>query len=141
MKDNPTAISRPVTPVSPALPRAARDYTRGNLHVNIWLLAWPMVADMLSSSVYQIVDVYWVGKLGSAALAAATLATVIRWVLNSLAMGLGIGGLAVVARRIGEGKALFGFSQGFLSLGPFLLLPAGLLPAGPSPRRPVRRAP
>ena len=103
MKDNPTAISRPARPVSPALPRAARDYTRGNLHANIWLLAWPMVADMLSSSVYQIVDVYWLGKLGSAALAAATLATVIRWVLNSLAMGLGIGGLAVVARRIGEG--------------------------------------
>ncbi len=103
MEDDPTAISRPARPVSPGRPRAARDYTRGNLHVNIWLLAWPMVADMLSSSVYQIVDVYWLGKLGSAALAAATLAAVIRWVLNSLAMGLGIGGLAVVARRIGEG--------------------------------------
>ncbi|OQY25837.1 MAG: hypothetical protein B6I34_01395 [Anaerolineaceae bacterium 4572_32.1] len=83
--------------------RDKRDYTTGNLHVNIWLLAWPMVIDMLSSSIYQIVDVYWVGKLGSAALAAATLASVIRWVLNSLAMGLGVGGLAVVARRIGEG--------------------------------------
>lgn len=63
-----------------------------------------MVIDMLSSSVYQIVDVYWVGKLGSTALAAATLASVIRWVLNSLSMGLGVGGLAVVARRVGEGN-------------------------------------
>lgn len=81
-----------------------RDYTRGNLHVNIWLLAWPMVIDMLSSSVYQIVDVYWVGKLGAVALAAATLASIVRWVLNSLSMGLGVGGLAVVARRIGEGN-------------------------------------
>jgi putative MATE family efflux protein len=92
-----------------AMPRATprlqdrRDYTEGNLHVNIWLLAWPMVTDMLSTSVYQIVDAYWLGKLGAAALAAATIATVIRWVLNSLAMGLGVGGLAVVARRIGEG--------------------------------------
>lgn len=84
-------------------PRDQRDYTTGNLHVNIWFLAWPMVVDMLSTSVYQIVDIYWVGKLGSTALAAATLATVIRWVLNSLSMGLGVGGLAVVARRIGEG--------------------------------------
>lgn len=102
MKDNPTAISKPVTPVTP--PRARPDYTRGNLHVNIWLLAWPMVADMLSSSGYQIVDIYWVGKLGADALAAAMVAGVIRWVLNSLAMGLGVGGLAVVARRIGEGN-------------------------------------
>jgi putative MATE family efflux protein len=83
--------------------RDQRDYTSGNLHVNIWFLAWPMVVDMLSTSVYRVVDIYWVGKLGSAALAAATLATVIRWVLNSLSMGLGVGGLAVVARRIGEG--------------------------------------
>ena len=90
-------------PTAPLRPHARRDYTTGNLHANIWLLAWPMVIDMLSTSVYQIVDVYWVGKLGTVALAAATVATIIRWVLNSLAMGLGVGGLAVVARRIGEG--------------------------------------
>jgi putative MATE family efflux protein len=49
----------------------------------------------------QILDTYWVGQLGSAALAAVTISITIRWVLNSLANGLGIGGMAVVARRIG----------------------------------------
>jgi putative MATE family efflux protein len=50
----------------------------------------------------QILDAYWVGQLGSAALAAVTMGVSIRWVIISLANGLGIGGMAVVARRIGE---------------------------------------
>jgi putative MATE family efflux protein len=102
MKEDAIVTARTVTVGASLRPRARRDYTQGNLHVNIWLLAWPMVIDMLSTSVYQIVDIYWLGKLGAAALAAATLASVIRWVLNSLSMGLGVGGLAIVARRIGE---------------------------------------
>jgi putative MATE family efflux protein len=51
--------------------------------------------------VTQIADTYWVGKLGSAALATVTISMTLRWVTNSLANGLGIGGMAVVARRIG----------------------------------------
>jgi putative MATE family efflux protein len=45
---------------------------------------------------------YWVGKLGSQALAAITIGENVRWALSGLAMGQGIGGLAVIARRIGE---------------------------------------
>jgi putative MATE family efflux protein len=52
-------------------------------------------------NVAQVLDTYWVGQLGSAALAAVTISITVRWVLNSLANGLGIGGMAVVARRIG----------------------------------------
>ena len=53
-------------------------------------------------NIAQVFDTYWVGRLGSAALAAVTISITIRWVINSMANGLGIGGLAVVARRIGE---------------------------------------
>jgi putative MATE family efflux protein len=52
-------------------------------------------------NVSQLLDTYWVSRLGSAALAAVTISISVRWVVNSLANGLGIGGLAVVARRIG----------------------------------------
>jgi len=52
-------------------------------------------------NIAQVLDTYWVGRLGSAALAAVTISITIRWVINSLANGLGIGGMAVVARRIG----------------------------------------
>ena len=78
-----------------------RDLTTGNIHRSIWILAVPMILEMATLSVTQIVDTYWVGKLGSAALAAVTISMTLRWVLNSMANGLGIGGMAVVARRIG----------------------------------------
>jgi len=78
-----------------------RDLTTGNIHRNIWILAVPMILEMATMSVAQIWDTYWVGKLGSAALAAVTISMTLRWVLNSMANGLGIGGMAVVARRIG----------------------------------------
>jgi len=78
------------------------DLSSGSLHRNIWHLAIPMILEMGVINIAQILDTLWVGQLGSAALAAVTISVSIRWVINSMASGLGIGGLAVVARRIGE---------------------------------------
>jgi putative MATE family efflux protein len=78
-----------------------RDLTKGSLHRAIWYLAPAMMLEMGVLNVAQVLDAYWVGRLGSAALAAVTICTTVRWVLNSMANGLGIGGMAVVARRIG----------------------------------------
>ena len=77
------------------------DLTSVSIHRAIWYLAPPMILESGVQNLAQILDTYWVGQLGSAALAAVTISITIRWVLNSLANGLGIGGMAVVARRIG----------------------------------------
>jgi putative MATE family efflux protein len=82
-------------------PATRRDLTRGSLHRNIWTLAVPMVVELSTLSLTQTVDTYLVGRLGSAALAAVTISMALRWVINSLANGLGVGGMAVVARRVG----------------------------------------
>ena len=82
-----------------------RDLTTGSLQRAIWHLAPPMMLETALMNVSQLMDTYWVGQLGSAALAAVTISVTVRWVLNSLANGLGIGGMAVVARRIGEKDA------------------------------------
>jgi len=79
-----------------------RDLTSGSLHRNIWRLALPMILEMGVINISQILDTLWVGRLGSVALAAVTISITIRWMLNSLANGLDIGGMAVVARRSGE---------------------------------------
>jgi putative MATE family efflux protein len=79
-----------------------RDLTVGNLHRDIWYLALPMTLETGIVNVAQVLDTYWVSRLGSAALAAVTISISVRWVVNSLANGLGIGGMAVVARRTGE---------------------------------------
>ncbi len=78
-----------------------RDLTTGSLHRSIWHLAWPMTLEMGILNAVQLMDTYWVGRLGSAALAAVTISITVRWVINSFSNGLGIGGMAVVARRIG----------------------------------------
>jgi putative MATE family efflux protein len=78
-----------------------RDLTSTSIHRAIWYLAPPMILETGVQNLAQVLDTYWVGQLGSAALAAVTISITIRWVLNSLANGLGIGGMAVVARRIG----------------------------------------
>jgi putative MATE family efflux protein len=82
--------------------RSQRDYTVGSLGRNIWLLAVPMVLEMGLVSLFRVADMFWVGKLGPEALAAITIGENVRWALSGMAMGQGIGGLAVVARRIGE---------------------------------------
>jgi putative MATE family efflux protein len=79
-----------------------RDLTSGSLHRDIWYLALPMTLETGIQNVAQVLDTYWVGRLGSAALAAVTISISVRWVVNSLGNGLGIGGMAVVARRVGE---------------------------------------
>lgn len=81
---------------------SGRDLTSGSLHRNIWYLAVPMTLEFGVISISQLMDIYWIGKLGSAALAAVTISTSIRWVINSMSNGLGNGGMAVVSRRIGE---------------------------------------
>jgi putative MATE family efflux protein len=78
------------------------DYTVGSINRNIWLLAVPMALEMGLVSLFRVADLFWVGKLGADALAAVTIGENIRWALSGVAMGQGIGGLAVVARRIGE---------------------------------------
>ena len=114
------------------------DLTSGNLHRNIWYLALPMILETGIQNVSQVLDTYWVGRLGSAALAAVTISITIRWVINSLSNGLGIGGLAVVARRIGERDRtaadhaawqtiLLGIATSFLMGGLGLLLARPLL--------------
>jgi putative MATE family efflux protein len=91
------------TRVAPGRRAKDRDLTRGSLHRAIWYLAPPMMLETGILNVAQVLDTYWVGQLGSAALAAVTISVTVRWVLNSLGNGLGIGGMALAARRIGAG--------------------------------------
>jgi putative MATE family efflux protein len=83
--------------------RKGRDLTGGSLHRAIWTLAPAMTIELVVLNIAQLLDAYWVGQLGSTALAAVTLSATVRWVLNSLANGLGVGGMAVVARHTGAG--------------------------------------
>jgi putative MATE family efflux protein len=78
------------------------DYTHGPIGRSLLLLAVPMVPEVALESVFAVVNVFWVGRLGPAAVAAVGLTEAMFSTIYALGIGLGIGATAMVARRIGE---------------------------------------
>lgn len=78
------------------------DYTKIDLKRAIFLLAVPMILELVMESTFAIADIYFVGKLGASAVATVGLTETYLFLLYSLAMGLATGVTAIVARRIGE---------------------------------------
>jgi putative MATE family efflux protein len=88
--------------VRDAVRGVAHDYTSGSIGRSIVLLAIPMVLEMGMESIFAVVDVFWVSRLGPDAIATVGLTESMLTLVYTAAMGLSIGVSAVVARRIGE---------------------------------------
>lgn len=79
-----------------------KDFTSGNINRAIFLLSVPMVLEMIMESLFAVVDVYFVGRLGEQAIATVGLTESVLTIIYSVAMGLSIATTAIIARRIGE---------------------------------------
>jgi putative MATE family efflux protein len=79
-----------------------QDYTEGDLNRAILLLAVPMVLELVLESLFAVVDVAFVGRLGADAVATVGLTESMLSLVFSVAMGLSLSTTAMVARRIGE---------------------------------------
>jgi putative MATE family efflux protein len=78
------------------------DYTQGSIRVAIVLLAIPMILELSLESVFAVVDMFFVGKLGSNAIQTVGLTESVITIVYTIAIGLSTAATAMVARRIGE---------------------------------------
>ncbi|MGF7080565.1 MATE family efflux transporter [Mucilaginibacter sp. UYCu711] len=80
----------------------SQDYTQGSIRKAVFLLAVPMILELSLESVFALVDIFFVGKLGENAIASVGLTESVITIVYSIAIGLSTATGAVVARRIGE---------------------------------------
>ena len=96
------SISSLFTLFKQAIKGDPHDYTRGSIRKAIFLLAIPMILELSLESVFALVDMFFVGRLGQNAIATVGLTESVISIIYSIAIGLSTAATAMVARRIGE---------------------------------------
>ncbi|HQD13412.1 MAG TPA: MATE family efflux transporter, partial [Chitinophagales bacterium] len=79
-----------------------QDYTQGSISKAVVLLAIPMILELSLESVFAVVDIFFVSKLGENAIATVGLTESVITIIYSVSIGLSTAATAIVARRIGE---------------------------------------
>jgi putative MATE family efflux protein len=95
-------LSRIFSLIRQSLRGGEHDYTKGSIKTAILLLAVPMILELSLESLFAVVDIFFIGKLGANAIATVGLTEAAITIVYSIAIGLSTAATAVVARRIGE---------------------------------------
>jgi len=85
-----------------AISGTEQDFTEGKLSRAIFLLSIPMVLEMIMESIFAVVDIYFVSKLGPDSVATVGITESLITIVYAIAIGLSMATTSIVSRRIGE---------------------------------------
>ena len=85
-----------------AITGEVKEFTTGSIDRAIFLLAVPMILEMALESLFAVVDIFFVNRVGKEAVTTVALTESIITIVYSIAIGLSMGATAMVARRAGE---------------------------------------
>ena len=79
-----------------------KEFTTGSIRRAIFMLAIPMILEMMMESIFAVVDIAYVSQVSVNAVATIGLTESVITLVYAIAIGLSMAATAVVARRIGE---------------------------------------
>ncbi|MBL7933748.1 MAG: MATE family efflux transporter [Bacteroidia bacterium] len=97
-----TQLKKTIQLIKQSLNGEEQDYTQGSIPRAVFLLAIPMILELSLESVFAVVDMFFVSKLGQNAIATVGLTESVITLIYSIAIGLSTAATAIVARRTGE---------------------------------------
>ena len=80
-----------------------KDFTHGSLKKAIFLLAVPMVLELIFESTFALFDAFFLSKVSANALATVGLTEAVLMIIYAIGIGFSVAATAMVARRVGEG--------------------------------------
>ncbi len=127
-----TSVKDIISTIRESLRSEEQDYTQIGVPRAVVLLAIPMILELSLESVFALVDMFFVGKLGRNAIATVGLTESVMTLVYSISFGLSSAATAIVARRIGEKNHEGAAHAGAQSLIVALIVAVGLSIAGVS---------
>ncbi len=80
-----------------------RDITKGNILSNLLFMAVPTMLGFLSHTLYDFVDMIWIGRISFQAVAAVGIFATIFWLVDILNEIIGVSSISIISQRYGKG--------------------------------------
>ena len=88
------------------LPRHFNRDLKKQIYKEVLRMGLPSMGGFLLMSLYDVIDIFWLAKLGPEPVAAVTVFTSFLYIMGVFNMIVGIGSVSIISRRFGEGNAV-----------------------------------